>query len=367
MDPKNTYSKRVRLAATSFVFILAAVARVDAQPINLMWDPSPGTVNGYYVHVGAQSGSYTQHYDVGPMTSFTYQNAVAGQRYCFAVSAYAATGESTLSSEVCGYSDAPPTLANPGNRSSVVGSAVSLQLAGSDPYGQPVSYSATGLPPGLTLQSATGFIAGAGTTAGTYPVVARVFDGRLSASQSFTWTMTPPAYTPPTVVITGPTTAATYAATGSLLTLRGTASASAGVSQITWSSDRGGSGIATGTTDWSTASIPLQGGTNILTVVARDNSGNQAADVVTVTYTVPQTLVTLSARPFTQKGTKQVALTWTSAPWLLVDVLRDGLPLSTTENDGSYVDVFKKPRSYTYRLCETGNRANCSNSVTVYF
>jgi len=367
MDLRNAPAKRARLAAACAVFILATGSRVSAEPINLMWDPSADTVNGYVVHVGTQSGSYTQRYDVGTTTSFTYPDAIGGQRYCFAVSAYATEGESPLSTEVCGYSDAPPTLTNPGNQSSVLGAAVALQLAGRDPYGQPVSYSAAGLPPGLTLQSATGFISGAGTAAGSYPVTARVSDGRLSAAQSFTWTMAPPAYTAPTVVITGPTTTATYATTGSLLSLRGTASASAGVSQVMWTNDRGGSGTATGTTEWSAASIPLQGGVNVLTVLARDATGNQAADVLTVTYTVPQTVVTLSARPYTHKGIKYVALTWTAAPWRLADVLRDGLPLMTTENDGSHLDSFKKGRSYTYRLCEAGNRTNCSNSVAVYF
>jgi Putative Ig domain len=367
MDRQNASARRVRLFAACFVFILVAGSRVNAEPINLMWDPSRDAVNGYIVHVGAQAGSYTLRYDVGAMTSFTYPDAVAGQRYCFAVSAYASAGESPLSSAVCGYSDAPPTLTNPGNQSSVAGRAVSLQLTGADPYGQPVTYSAAGLPPGLSLQAATGFISGAGTTAGTYPVTARVFDGRLSAAQSFTWTMAPPVVTAPTVAITVPTAAATFATTGSLLSLRGTASASAGVSQVTWANDRGGNGTATGTTDWSTASIPLQGGVNVLTVVARDGAGNQAADVLTVTYTIPQTIVTLTARPYTQRGMKYVALTWTAAPWQLADVLRDGLPLTTTENDGSHLDSMKKGRSYTYRLCETGNRTNCSNSVTVYF
>ena len=113
------------------------------------WDPSGGQV-GYKVHVGVQSGSYTQHFDVGSATTFTFQSATAGQRYCFAVSAYLLSSqlEGPNSGEVCGYSNAPPTLVNPGNRTSTVGQSVTLQLVGSDPASQPLTYSATGLPAG---------------------------------------------------------------------------------------------------------------------------------------------------------------------------------------------------------------------------
>ena len=100
--------------------------------------------------------------------------------------------EGPNSAEVCGYSNEPPTLVNPGNRTSTVGQAVTLQLVGSIPI-QPLTYSATGLPPGLSLMSSTGYISGAGTTAGSYSVTARASDGVLTASQTFTWAMSAPA------------------------------------------------------------------------------------------------------------------------------------------------------------------------------
>ena len=108
--------------------------------------------------------------DVGSATTFTFPTATAGQRYCFAVSAYLLSSllEGPNSAEVCGYSNAPPTLVNPGNRTSTVGQAVTLQLVGSDPASQPLTYSATGLPPGLSLMPSTGYISGAGTAAGSY-------------------------------------------------------------------------------------------------------------------------------------------------------------------------------------------------------
>ncbi len=79
-------SKCARILAVCLI-VLGATSRAAAESITLEWDPSGGQV-GYKVHVGVQSGSYTQHFDVGSGTLFTFMSATAGQRYCFAVSAY---------------------------------------------------------------------------------------------------------------------------------------------------------------------------------------------------------------------------------------------------------------------------------------
>jgi hypothetical protein len=84
-----------------------------------------------------------------------------------------------------------------------------------------------------------------------------------------------------------PTAAATYATETSPLTLGGTASDNVAVTQVTWSNDRGGSGTATGTANWSVNGITLATGTNVLTVTARDAAGNSSTDTLTVTYNPP--------------------------------------------------------------------------------
>jgi len=88
--------------------------------------------------------------------------------------------------------------------------------------------------------------------------------------------------TPPTVTITSPTSASTYATASSTLTLSGTASDTVGVTQVTWSNNRGGSGTASGTTGWSAAGVVLQSGSNVLTVTARDAAGNTGTDQLTI-------------------------------------------------------------------------------------
>jgi hypothetical protein len=47
--------------------------------------------------------------------------------------------------------------------------------------------------------------------------------------------------------------------------------------------------VATGTTNWSVASIPLQSGSNVITVTAFDAAGNQGTDSVTMTYSTGST------------------------------------------------------------------------------
>ena len=92
--------------------------------------------------------------------------------------------------------------------------------------------------------------------------------------------------TAPIVTITSPTSGDTYTATGSTVSLSGNASDSlSGISSVTWSNDKGGSGDASGTTYWSISSISLVSGDNKITVTAKDNVGNTSTDTITVTYT----------------------------------------------------------------------------------
>lgn len=82
-------------------------------------------------------------------------------------------------------------LANPGDQSHTEGDAISLTLSASDPDGDPLAFSASGLPADLTISDTTGVIAGtlAAGSAGTYSVTAIVSDGSEDDSVTFTWTV----------------------------------------------------------------------------------------------------------------------------------------------------------------------------------
>ncbi len=76
------------------------------------------------------------------------------------------------------------TVTNPGSQSGTVGTAASLQIHATDSAsGQTLTYSATGLPAGLS-------VSGTPTTAGTYSVTVTATDTAGAAgSASFTWTI----------------------------------------------------------------------------------------------------------------------------------------------------------------------------------
>jgi hypothetical protein len=83
------------------------------------------------------------------------------------------------------------TVTNPGSQTGTVGTAVSLQIHASDSAsGQTLTYSATGLPAGLSINSSTGLITGTPTTAAGYSAKVTVKDTTgASGSASFSWTI----------------------------------------------------------------------------------------------------------------------------------------------------------------------------------
>ncbi|WP_323747619.1 alkaline phosphatase family protein [Catenulispora rubra] len=81
------------------------------------------------------------------------------------------------------------SVTNPGSQSSTVGTAIStLQVSASDSAGKALTYSATGLPAGLSISS-SGAVTGTPTTAGTSNVTVTASSGTASGSAQFTWTV----------------------------------------------------------------------------------------------------------------------------------------------------------------------------------
>ncbi|WP_395296436.1 M4 family metallopeptidase [Kitasatospora hibisci] len=82
------------------------------------------------------------------------------------------------------------TVTNPGNQSTKVGTAVNLAIKASG-GSAPLSYSATGLPTGLSINASTGVITGTPTTVGTSNVTVTAKDAaNKTGTTSFTWTVT---------------------------------------------------------------------------------------------------------------------------------------------------------------------------------
>ena len=80
------------------------------------------------------------------------------------------------------------TVTNPGNKTATVGTAIGAFTLTASPAGT-YSWSATGLPPGITIGASTGTVSGTPTTAGTYTVTATATGTAGSGSTSFTITV----------------------------------------------------------------------------------------------------------------------------------------------------------------------------------
>jgi hypothetical protein len=90
----------------------------------------------------------------------------------------------------------------------------------------------------------------------------------------------------PKITITTPTTDPAYVSATSTITLGGTAIDDVEVTHVTWANDRGGTGEASGTANWTITQIPLLPGENVITVTAHDGFGKIGIDTIHVTLNV---------------------------------------------------------------------------------
>ena len=161
------------------------------------------------------------------------------------------------------------TVTNPGSQSGTVGTAVSLQISASDSAsGQTLTYTATGLPAGLSISS-SGLISGTPTTAGSSSVTVTAKDTTgASGSASFTWTIS--STTGNTVTVTNPGSQSGTVGTAVSLQISGSDSASGQTLTYTATGLPAGlsissSGLISGT--------PTTAGTSSVTVTAKDTTG----------------------------------------------------------------------------------------------
>ncbi len=97
----------------------------------------------------------------------------------------------------------PVTLTNPGPQEGLAGQSTSVAVSAADSTsGQTLSYSATGLPAGVSISPTSGALSGTPTTAGSSTVTVTAKDGNgAQASTSFVWTVVPAAALPATPLV----------------------------------------------------------------------------------------------------------------------------------------------------------------------
>ena len=283
----------VRVIAITVLWLAAAL---PLEAATLTWDPSSTpNIAGYRVSYGTQSGVHTTQVDVGNVLTFNL-SPPPGQTYYVVVEAYSESGgnspksnELVLSATV---TNLPPTLNQPPNQSGVVGSSATLLLTASDPENAALTFTATGLPTGLSLNSTTRTISGTLQAAGTYNVTATVSDGLLTASRAFTWivttaTTTPPPAPPadttaPTISFTSPSNNETI--NGKKVQVRVNASDASGIRSVRYSLNANvlSSEITVAPYQYAWDVSGLASGTYQLSARALDNAGNAGTATISV-------------------------------------------------------------------------------------
>src|SRR5688572_17811988 len=172
---------QLKLSTTMFALAIVAGTASAVGAATASWDPNTEPdVAGYKLSYGTQSGVHTVVIDVGKVTTYQFYPS-PGRRYYVVVQAYNTAGQlSNKSAEVVidvPLSNLAPTLAQPANQTTTVNTNASLALSASDPEGKALTFAATGLPPGLLLNSSTRLISGIPNTVGSYTVTVRVSDG----------------------------------------------------------------------------------------------------------------------------------------------------------------------------------------------
>ncbi|WP_436794063.1 putative Ig domain-containing protein [Actinospongicola halichondriae] len=84
-----------------------------------------------------------------------------------------------------------PVFTDPGPQAIVHNAPASVQIQATDPDTDPITWSATGLPAGLTIAPDTGLVTGAPTTLGTVDSVVTATDGAHPTTLAVSWTVTP--------------------------------------------------------------------------------------------------------------------------------------------------------------------------------
>ncbi|WP_165449374.1 putative Ig domain-containing protein [Krasilnikovia cinnamomea] len=249
-----------------------------------------------------------------------------------------------------------PIVKDPGPQHSNTGVAVSKTLiatGGTAPY----TWSATGLPAGLGINSTNGVISGIPTAAGSSTVTVTATDAKKisSAARTFTWTVS----TPLTVQDPG----AQNSTTGMAVSL--TAIATGGATPYAWSATGLPAGLTINTVTGAMTGTPTTAGTSTTKITVTDAAG--ATNTATFTWTVANPLTLTN--PGDQHATLDtpVSLTVTAtggtAPYAWSAA---GLPAGLTMNTTTGAITGTPTTGGSYTTTVTGTDAALRSTTTTF-
>lgn len=173
---------------------------------------------------------------------------------------------------------------------------------------------------------------GAGLSSGDIAGAQALYGSPDSGTPPVTPPVTPPPSLPApsaiSLTIANPT-GTSVTTTASSIPISGTASGGTGNLQVVWSDNQGGSGPATGSANWSVASVPLAMGANTIMIVVTDAAGNSASQSITVTRQAAST-PPVTTPPVTTPPAGPPSLTITSPAMTIVSTSADTIAFSGT-------------------------------------
>jgi hypothetical protein len=193
------------------------------------------------------------------------------------------------------------SLTPPGSQAGRVGTGASVAVTAtdSDPN-QALTYSASGLPPGLSVNPGSGLITGAPQTAGTYsPTLTATDPTGASASGSVTWTVSPPAG-PGTILVSNPVSGITAA--GTAVSLPVSATDSQPGSQLSYTATGLPPGISIAPSTGVISGTPATAGTYQVAITASDTTGSTGSVLFTWGIAVPASSQVFPYTPGPQGG-----------------------------------------------------------------
>jgi len=249
--------------------------------------------------------------------------------------------ETTFTADFTGSSTGHVAIFSPGTQTTAVGGSVYLQIQGEDTAAGSLSYSATGLPAGLSISPSTGVISGTASTAGSYSVTVTGKDSTgPSGSATFTWTVGSAANT---VTVTNPGTQTGTAGTAASLQL--SASDSASGQTLSYSAAGLPAGLSISSSTGLISGTPTTANTYSVTVTATDTTG--ASGSTTFSWTIGSgsgggcTAAQLLGNPGFETGT---AAPWVASSGVINDHSQE--PPHSGKWD-AWLDGYSSPRTDT--------------------
>ncbi len=235
--PTKTRRRRKLIGGSVGRLLVGSLLGVDlaAAEVTLAWDPSPDPeVIAFRIYWGTRSRAYTQHLEVGRVTTARVTGLSTGSTYFFAATALATGGlESDFSNEVQ-YTvpnpptNRPPTLSFLANRTIAEDTSTGpIFFTVGDPDNALTALTVSALSSNPALVPASGLVLGVSGTSrvlvvtpaaqqwGTATITVRVSDGALVTARSFVLTVTP-VNDPPTLSVLADQTLVEGASTGPL-------------------------------------------------------------------------------------------------------------------------------------------------------